>query len=81
MKCRYCNGKGVIPNYSDDKCDKCDGWGKVGGGIFSEPHMCPKCNGSGKKVKPFSIGTALINAIFESDKCPVCKGTGKERFY
>jgi DnaJ-class molecular chaperone len=37
----------IAPTPASDKCDNCDGTGKIGDGRIALP--CPVCKGTGKK--------------------------------
>ena len=41
--------------------------------LYSEPQVCPHCDGSGKRYKY----TSSTPEGMQSGKCPACNGTGK----
>ena len=68
IKCRGCNGEGIIPHYKSNPCDKCQGSGVRIERVMIAPRVisqksskCSNCNGEGKIIP-------------ESAKCRECKG-------
>lgn len=70
VRCGLCNGLGI--KYSSDKCDKCNGAGRIvnqraigPNQIIRQVITCPDCKGHGKKAMPCEncngIGSKLIN--------------------
>lgn len=51
------------PKPASDKCENCDGTGKIGDGRIV--HTCPECKGTGKKLK------SVVVPSCPDGKCPL----------
>ena len=62
--CESCKGSGAEPGTSAEKCDGCDGAGRIrqAQGFFTIERTCPRCNG---------VGSILKNP------CKTCSGSGQ----
>lgn len=59
------------PTPNDDKCENCNGTGKIGDGRIVHP--CPACDGTGKKPKSLVLETPVVIGPVVKPSPPVTK--------
>lgn len=84
--CKTCKGEGSV------KCPKCNGKGRVGGGVFSSSYECKHCSGSGvkkcgacnllssMKIRNFVVLGLFVVAVLVGSGCGSIIKTGGNSF-
>lgn len=80
VKCAYCRGSGVDPDFGDGStCKACGGQGSVD--VTPPVVSCLNCRGSGRERGNLTClscgGVGVVEVAEDAITCPKCNGTGE----